>query len=198
MKLESVELKLLKPFERNIRIHPEMQIKELARSVEKYGQTRPIVVDENNTIMIGNGLYESLKLLNRDTASVYRVVGLSEKEKTKLMLSDNKIYELGLTSHDALIENLTFLEGDFDVPGFDSDVLKDLFIEPDDLRDKVNDYGTVSDVDKANVGTNNPHPDDTSLRPSVVELSNDKIKIDDSSGESKPYVVCECGKKVWL
>lgn len=50
---------LVKP-EKNVRIHTEQQLKEFQRSVKMFGQIRPIVVDENNVILAGNGLYETL------------------------------------------------------------------------------------------------------------------------------------------
>lgn len=57
--------------EKNVRIHSEQQIRELKRSLEKFGQTRALVVDENNVILIGNGLYEAMVSLGYQEASVY-------------------------------------------------------------------------------------------------------------------------------
>ena len=48
---------MVKP-EKNVRIHTEQQLREFERSVRMFGQIRPIVVDENNVILAGNGLYE--------------------------------------------------------------------------------------------------------------------------------------------
>lgn len=60
MKQLTMKLKDLVRPERNIRIHTEKQLEEFERSVRMFGQIRPIVVDENNTILAGNGLYETL------------------------------------------------------------------------------------------------------------------------------------------
>ena len=68
---------LVKP-EKNVRIHTEQQIKEFRRSVEMFGQIRPIVVDENNVILAGNGLYDTLIAMGKDTADVYQYDNLSE------------------------------------------------------------------------------------------------------------------------
>lgn len=46
--------------ERNVRMHTDKQLKEFRRSVEMFGQIRPIVVDEDGVILAGNGLYETL------------------------------------------------------------------------------------------------------------------------------------------
>lgn len=46
--------------ERNVRMHTDKQLKEFRRSIEMFGQIRPIVVDEDGVILAGNGLYETL------------------------------------------------------------------------------------------------------------------------------------------
>lgn len=112
----------LRPPERNVRIHTEQQIKELARAVTMFGQTRPVVVDENNTVLAGNGLVAALNYLKRSKVAVHRVSGLSEIDKQKLMLSDNRIFELGHDDHDAIVELIRAV-GDVDIPGFDADSL---------------------------------------------------------------------------
>ena len=56
MNVTTKRLDALKHPKKNVRIHSEQQIRELKRSLEKFGQTRAIVVDEDDTILIGNGL----------------------------------------------------------------------------------------------------------------------------------------------
>ncbi len=71
MEVITVKLaELVKP-EKNVRIHTEQQIREFQRSIKMFGQIRPIVVDENNVILAGNGLYDTLMTMGRDTAEVY-------------------------------------------------------------------------------------------------------------------------------
>ena len=53
MKLEVVKLSDLKPLENNVRKHSDKQIDELIKSVEQFGQTRAMVIDEDNNILIG-------------------------------------------------------------------------------------------------------------------------------------------------
>ena len=60
--MNSITMKLtdmVRP-EKNVRIHTEQQLREFERSVKMFGQIRPIVVDEKNVILAGNGLYETL------------------------------------------------------------------------------------------------------------------------------------------
>lgn len=96
--MEIIEKRLseLKHPEQNVRMHSQKQIKEYCRSISKYGQTKPMVIDEDGVILIGNGLYDALLALGRESGSCMVKAGLSEKEKKKLMLADNRIYSLGV------------------------------------------------------------------------------------------------------
>lgn len=102
MKLEVVKINDLKPLEKNVRKHNDKQIDELIKSVEQFGQTRAMVIDEDNNILIGNGLYFALVKMNKADVQCYRKTGLSEVEKKKLILSDNKIYSLGADNYDEI------------------------------------------------------------------------------------------------
>ena len=96
MKIITMKLAdLIKP-EKNVRIHTEQQLKEFRRSIKMFGQIRPIVVDENNVILAGNGLYDTLISMGAETADVYKYDNLTENQKKKLMIADNKIFSLGI------------------------------------------------------------------------------------------------------
>ena len=124
MKITKIKLADLKKPERNVRRHTEKQMVEYVRSLDMFGQIRPLVVDENYVIIAGNGLYDALLKKGADTADCYVVTGLTDKEKKKLMLADNKIFELGYDDTDAFDAILKELEGDVDIPGWDEDLLK--------------------------------------------------------------------------
>lgn len=68
--MNSITMKLtdmVRP-EKNVRIHTEQQLREFERSVKMFGQIRPIVVDEKNVILAGNGLYETLLRMGYEEA----------------------------------------------------------------------------------------------------------------------------------
>ena len=85
MKLEKIKISELKPLQHNVRKHNDKQIEELAKSVSQFGQTRAIVIDEKNNILIGNGLFLALMKLGENEAQCYRISNLSEAEKKKLI-----------------------------------------------------------------------------------------------------------------
>lgn len=148
MDIETVPLADLHPPPRNVRLHPEAQITELMRAVEMFGQTRPVVIDEDNTVWAGNGLVTALQRLGRKDAQVLRMSGLSQAAKTKLMLSDNKIYTLGHDDYDGIMSLIRGLDN-LDIPGFDSDLLSSLLSSDDVASAALDGFGRLSDAEKA-------------------------------------------------
>ena len=114
----------LKHMPGNTRLHSEKQIREYVRSIKMFGQLRPIVIDENNIVLAGNGLLMALKKMGKEFTPCNIVTGLTENEKKKLMLADNKIAELGEEDRFLFEETLRELSGDIDIPGYGAEILK--------------------------------------------------------------------------
>lgn len=145
MKTETVDITKLKPNEANPRLHPVAQIEEMKRSVTKFGQIRPIVVDESNVILAGHGVYIAMMDLGMKKASVYRISGMTENDKKRLILADNKIADLGLYDQTKIFEMLDSLGDTFDVPGFNEDELTRMLRAIDD---SIKDFGKGEPVAK--------------------------------------------------
>lgn len=129
MELVVKQLSELHPNEKNVRKHGSAQINEFKRSITKFGIIRPIVCDEKGNILAGNGLYEALVSLGKESAECVVMTGLSETDKYKLMLADNKIYSLGIDDYqniDSIMQALA-VENDFDVPGYNEETLEELY-----------------------------------------------------------------------
>ncbi len=135
---------------RNIRKHTDKQIAEYVRSLQMFGQIKPVVVDEAGEIIAGNGLYQALLQMGATECDCYVLSGLSEKQKKKLMLADNRVYELGVTDMEAFEELIKDLEGDTDVPGWDEDLLEMMNAAAAEVDDMVSGYGAFNqeDVDR--------------------------------------------------
>lgn len=93
--METIDIKLteLKPYKNNAKKHPPEQVRAVAESIKQYGWAQPIVVDEENEIIIGHGRLKAAKLLKLETAPCYVLKGLTEEQKRKLRLLDNKTNE---------------------------------------------------------------------------------------------------------
>lgn len=201
---------LVKP-EKNIRIHTEQQIKEFRRSVEMFGQIRPIVVDENNVILAGNGLYDTLIAMGKETADVYRYDSLTENQKKKLMIADNKIFSLGIENLETLNSFLEDLQGDLDIPGFDEEILKQMVSEAEDITGKLSEYGTLDEEEIRSIkeasekreqqmqnterGQGEPQTDQAP----AAEAQQEPTADNEDPTEIRKFVVCpKCGEKIWL
>ena len=142
-----VKISELKAPEKNVRKHSEKQIKEFVRSLEKFGQIRPVVIDENNIVYCGNGLAEAAKSLGWEKIEALRKVGMTEADKKKMMIADNRIYSLGSDNYDnlnAILEEI----GDFDVPSFDVETLEAMF---GDVEEELSNFGILDDEEKEQV-----------------------------------------------
>ena len=135
------------PLEVNPRRHPEKQLNELVRSLEQFGQYRPLVVDEDGVILAGNGLHAALLRTGATEVTVYRATGLSETQKKKLILSDNKTGDLSNDDFDVMEQMLRELE-DFEVPGYGPEMLRGIIADAEDVLEDANSYGVLSDEDR--------------------------------------------------
>lgn len=196
---------LVKP-EKNVRIHTEQQLKEFQRSVEMFGQIRPIVVDENHVILAGNGLYDTLIAMGKETADVYLYDNLTENQKKKLMIADNKIFSLGIENLETLNSFLEELQGDLDVPGFDEEILKQMVSEAEDITEKLSEYGTLED-DKIQSIKENARKKEQQLQrikaeQEVIPWSEEAPQQKEEeleNTEERAFVICtKCGEKIWL
>lgn len=148
MNITSIPLADLKRPAKNVRVHPEKQIKELIRSVKMFGQTRPMVVDETYTVLIGNGLMTALERIGEEKADCYVITGLSDAEKKKLMLADNQIQRLGIDDTEVFDAIIAELGNDIDVPGYDEELLQLLNSDVESADEMFSGYGIITDERK--------------------------------------------------
>ena len=206
MKLEVVKINDLKPLEKNVRKHNDKQIDELIKSVEQFGQTRAMVIDEDNNILIGNGLYFALVKMNKADVQCYRKTGLSEVEKKKLILSDNKIYSLGADNYDEInnyIQEITGM-GDFEIAGYDKFILEQMTATDEQVEEAISNYGVITDVKY----TQEDSKQETSYKEQEIkkepEVKNESVtmvtetKVGAEKNEKK-YIICpSCGEMIYL
>jgi DNA modification methylase len=81
----------LKPARRNARTHSRKQIRQIAASIERFGFTNPVLIDERAVILAGHGRVEAAKLLGMPTVPCMRIGNMSEADKRAYALADNKL-----------------------------------------------------------------------------------------------------------
>lgn len=200
--------------EKNVRIHTEKQLQEYEKSVRMFGQIRPIVIDEKNIILAGRGLFDTLKRMGMETADCYQFDDLTENQKKKLMIADNKIFSLGIENLDTLNEFLIELQGDLDIPGFDEEILKQMVADADEVTEKLSEYGTLNEDEIRNIRENAERREQRSAEaaasPDTPANGNINTEPEDNTPDSlseesgpiadvRKYVICpDCGRKIWL
>ena len=81
----------LRPYDRNARTHSKKQLKQIARSIETYGFTNPVLVSATGEIIAGHGRVEAAKMLGMEQVPTIRLDHLSEAERRAYVLADNKL-----------------------------------------------------------------------------------------------------------
>ena len=109
MEIVTRNLKDIHPYERNPRKN-DNAVDAVAESIQQCGYIAPIIVDEDGVILAGHTRYKALKKLGRDEAQVLVKEGLSDEQKRKYRLLDNKTSELADWDYDLLVEELGGLD----------------------------------------------------------------------------------------
>lgn len=110
--LDIDDLKLLSEDE-NPRLHTKRNLDDIGESIEEFGLIRSIGIDEENTVLVGNGTTTASKLKNKkkvivvDSNGDYLVAvrrkNLSPEQKEKAIIADNRTNETSRWNSDVLI-----------------------------------------------------------------------------------------------
>lgn len=124
MKVENFTLEKLIPYSSNNRVHNELQIDRIAESISEFGFNQPIVIDEDNVILVGHGRFEAAKKLKLKEVPVLKVLGLDETKKRAYRILDNKLQNDSTWDFENLESEIEFLKSeDFDIKGWGLDAL---------------------------------------------------------------------------
>lgn len=113
-----IDIADLVPYDKNPRRN-DMAVDDVAESMEQVGYITPIVIDENRQILAGETRCKALKKRHVKRDKVLQVFGLTEEQKKKYRLLDNKVGEIAEWDPELLAGELEEVDfGDFDF-GFD-------------------------------------------------------------------------------
>lgn len=144
MKKEARKVKVseLIPYENNPRVN-KLAIEAVAQSITQCGYISPIITDENLVILAGHTRHQALLYMNIQETEILVCEGLTEEQKIKFRLLDNKVGELATWDYNKLAAEIE----DLDFEGFDFQ-LKDL-ITPEDFGEEF----TLPDGEKPEIVT---------------------------------------------
>lgn len=123
--MQEVSLNLLKPYERNAKIHGEEQIELLMNSIREFGFLSPCLVERDTfNLIAGHGRVEAAKRLGMEKVPCVFVEDITEEQRRAYILADNRLTELGTWDMDMVNIELGELDDmgfDVSVTGFDFD-----------------------------------------------------------------------------
>lgn len=134
------------PYERNSRKHSSEQIERIARSIEEFGFTNPILVDGTNGIIAGHGRLMAARKLGLSEVPVIQLDHLTEEQKRAYIIADNRLAELSEWDDDILKSELFELQEfgfDLELTGFD-----DSFLIPVNEPVKGKDYTGSKEINE--------------------------------------------------
>lgn len=127
MKIEYINTDVLKKYNNNAKDHPDEQVNEIAKSIERFGFRQPIVVDRNYVIVIGHGRMMAAKKLGIKQVPVTIIDDLTDDEINALRLVDNRLNE-SAWDFSALESELAMIQG-IDMSDFGFEPITDADVE---------------------------------------------------------------------
>ncbi len=91
------EVDALTPWSQNSRAHTPKQIKLVARSIETYGWTNPILIDDAGNVIAGHARLEAAKLLGMTQVPTICLSNMTEPQKRAYIIADNRMNEVAGT-----------------------------------------------------------------------------------------------------
>ncbi|MBL6081581.1 site-specific DNA-methyltransferase [Belnapia sp. T18] len=120
------------PYARNARTHSDAQVAQIAASIQEWGWTVPVLVDEEGGIIAGHGRVLAARQLGYAEVPVMVARGWSDAQKRAYVLADNKLALNAGWNEEQLRVELADLRGmgaDLSLIGFSEGELTSLLVE---------------------------------------------------------------------
>jgi hypothetical protein len=127
--IEQISTAELIPYARNSRTHSELQVQQIAGSIQEFGFCNPVLIDAENGIIAGHGRVMAAHLLKLATVPCLRLTHLTDAQKRAYVIADNRLALNSAWDTELLANELSDLHADdFDMRllGFDPDELSTL------------------------------------------------------------------------
>lgn len=164
MELKRVKVKDIIPYDKNPRKN-DNAVDTVLKSIEQCGYCSPIVVDEELCVLAGHTRLKAIKLLKWEDIDVIIKRGLTDEQKRKYRVLDNKTSEIAEWDLELLKEEIDGLDfGNIDIDWGLGEVAFDDFSEEDDFD------GELPEEPKAKLGD-------------IYQLGNHRLMCGDSTKE---------------
>lgn len=119
MNIISMSIEDIRPYKNNPRKNDGKAVEGVKESIKQCGYLSPIIVDEENVILAGHTRYKAIKELGYEEIPVIQVKGLTDEQKRKYRILDNKTNELATWDYQKLLEELDGIDFDGYAFGFE-------------------------------------------------------------------------------
>ena len=144
------------PYINNSRTHSEEQVNQIVASINEFGFTNPLLIDEKDNIIAGHGRLLASKKLKMEEVPCIVLSGLTEAQKKAYIIADNKMALNAGWDEELLkieLENLKELDFDLELTGFNVDELDDILGNNEEETEIVEDeVPEVPEEPKAKLG----------------------------------------------
>ena len=148
MEIQEIDINEIKPYKNNPREIPMESVQKVMNSIREFGNNQPIVVDNDNVIVVGHTRWKALKQLGKTKAYIVKRE-FSKNDAMAYRIMDNRSGEESKWENKLLAEELNMLkneEFDLDFTGFNLTELENLSNDKD-LDFKANDKSEDFNVD---------------------------------------------------
>ena len=134
----------------NSRTHSKQQLQQISASMDEFGFTNPILIDEDDVIIAGHGRREASILRGMSEVPCVVLRNLTETQRRAYMIADNQLplnagWDLDMLKFE--LEKLAEEDFDLDILGFDTSFLDDLFQDLATHEDK----DTVPELEEVSI-----------------------------------------------
>jgi DNA modification methylase len=132
MSVETRDIDSVRPYENHARTRDRAADRRLARSLKRFGQRMPILVDRDGVLVDGHAVWRALNFLKARTIEVICVDDLSDVEVRALRLALNRLQEASDWDRTKLGQELSFLAEvgfELDATGFEIGEIDSLISE---------------------------------------------------------------------
>src|SRR6266516_2196895 len=133
VRVQALALDQIKLDRRNSRTHSGKQIGQIANSIATFGFTHPLLVNEDGTLIAGEGRYKASQRLGLAKVPAIVLAGLSPARQRALAIADNKIAENAGWDRERLAIEIPELAGLLEAEGLDVSILGFEAVEIDQL-----------------------------------------------------------------
>lgn len=172
-KVEAWDVEKLIPYENNVKIHDEKQVKKIAESIKQFGWDQPIVVDKDGVIIKGHGRRLAALKLGLKTVPVLVRSDLTPDQVNAARVADNRV-AMGDIDTEMLQRELSMI--DFDFEGiFDKKELAFMDVDLTEINPESVEVDIVAEMERQS----------DAMSENIREVEDSDVRIADALGFRK-------------